>query len=222
MNVGDALRADILANPADNDLRLLYADWLEDNNNADYARYIRWSLANRHTHPVPRVHWRKWFNPWWTGKTYAHHCGPMMLLVAKTSKDKESRHHLYARRGFVESIFLPYQDFLMKGKEYCSQHPVERVCLTDKRPLRFAEDIYLWEWHQLTEPNYSWRLPKSLFDLLLPDLNCTAVRDYTNYAARHYNSDQSAQKGLELACSRWVQRYVRQPLSLVVGGGGEG
>jgi uncharacterized protein (TIGR02996 family) len=41
MSIGDALLEDICANPTDDDLRLIYADWLDDNGDPERARFIR-------------------------------------------------------------------------------------------------------------------------------------------------------------------------------------
>ena len=63
-NAGDALLDDIIANPARPDNYLLYADWLElDNDESDLAFAYRW-MASRHKWPALRPGLKRWRYRW--------------------------------------------------------------------------------------------------------------------------------------------------------------
>jgi uncharacterized protein (TIGR02996 family) len=52
MNTGDALLQAILDEPDDNNLRLIYADWLQDHGEPDRAEFIRLDVALYARHPA--------------------------------------------------------------------------------------------------------------------------------------------------------------------------
>jgi uncharacterized protein (TIGR02996 family) len=56
MSIGAALLEDICAHPADDGLRLIYADWLDDNGDPERAQYIRQQVSGE------SVEWDTWYN----------------------------------------------------------------------------------------------------------------------------------------------------------------
>lgn len=56
MTDGDALLKAILASPADDTARLVYADWLDENGNPGYAAYIRRGVALCHPERLSSSH----------------------------------------------------------------------------------------------------------------------------------------------------------------------
>ncbi len=132
-NAGDALLADILANPEDGP-RLVYADWLDEHGEAERAEFIRvqceeagldeddprrqalarrsWEIAQSNLIPGPR--------PEWTGGIHA---------LASEWK---------FRRGFVEHVALPAATFLERAADLFRRAPVCSVHFTGVTPESLA------------------------------------------------------------------------------------
>jgi len=65
MSDRDALLAAILADPADDTARLVYADWLTENGDGDRGEFIRVDIELKRTPPVTDEDERR---PWEDGK----------------------------------------------------------------------------------------------------------------------------------------------------------
>jgi uncharacterized protein (TIGR02996 family) len=132
----------IIANPADNTVRLVFADWLQEHGEEDYATYIRWQLKGRFTHPFPRVSYRKWFRPWWDGQTCRRHLMmagdvPTLLLmkIRENRTGYEDWNQAHVTRGFISHIEIPWRAFLHFAGPIFAQHPIEVVKLRDRSAL---------------------------------------------------------------------------------------
>lgn len=116
MTTGDALLRRILEVPDDDTARRVYADWLQENGREQYATHIRGQ--------VERPSQRGWFTGghdstgWYP---HTHECG-----------DKSE---FCVHRGFVCEIHLPLAAFMQHAETLFRAHPIERVTLTDRRPL---------------------------------------------------------------------------------------
>ncbi len=114
---GAALLAAIIEQPADDLVRLAYADWLEESEQCNRAAAIRYALWVSRANlgwpeePVESAHWNDDHNHW---LAHGLTCG--------------------SSRGFMSLVSCPLAAWLDHGAEVCRQHPVERVDLSDKSP----------------------------------------------------------------------------------------
>jgi uncharacterized protein (TIGR02996 family) len=133
VTTADALTAAILATPDDDLPRLVYADWCEENNQADRAEFIRiqCNLARAdHLNLDQRLaltirekvllgsHSQRWLEP----------------LRQKGEPLLSARTHGQFRRGFVEVVWMPAAWFNKKADKLFARCPVRelRVTLTSE------------------------------------------------------------------------------------------
>lgn len=117
------LRA-VLLNPADDTVRLAYADWLQENGEPERAEFIRTSIHHRESENG------------YTLQPHVHHKMLRMFDVPSLPSDR----FLY-RRGFVDEIRLSLQAFLDHAKDLFSHHPITKVVLTDYQ-VRYNDVVY--------------------------------------------------------------------------------
>lgn len=165
----------IIANPADDTVRLVFADWLQEHGQEDYATYIRWQIKGHFTHPFPRVSYRKWFRPWWDGETCRRHLMmsgdvPTLLLmkVRDDSAGYEDWNEAHVTRGFISRVEMPWMAFILFAGKIFAENPVEIVKLRDRNvPERSGG--YLWfsnrDQNHISNTNSNW-LPWQLAHFL--------------------------------------------------------
>jgi uncharacterized protein (TIGR02996 family) len=160
-----AFLRDICSNPADDSVRLIYADWLDERGlpgDAERAEFIRgqsalccFPLATAGDIPRDcpdeslcyRLKWRvhdgdyPFLVPDWTETIadswswYGH--GPQFAVQCGYFTVRcPHPFTLHWRRGFVEGIFLSLVDFQTYAARLFASHPVQHVTLTDKEPSR--------------------------------------------------------------------------------------
>ena len=149
---GDLLLRAILADPAEDTHRLVYADWLDEQGQGERAEFIRvqvesaalcrrvtdrrddigigWSLPEPHK---SRVGWlrdrERELLKSASGRGY--HCWEWMGAAKGVVPDGAHwRQHVIFDRGFVASITCTAADWLAHGDDIVAAHPVERVTLT--------------------------------------------------------------------------------------------
>ncbi len=167
MNDGEMLLAEILANPACDTRRLVYADWLEENGQGARAEFIRVQVDESGRRRGQRLNGRRpvavlrriqirmwatgivasWFPPGVC--TSADHIG----IILPSSFD----------RGVVASVTCTAADWLTHGDGLLTRHPVERVRLTTEPNEREFGTIRLMNWGQRTAVYYRW--PRIEFQL---------------------------------------------------------
>lgn len=146
MTDGDRLLAAILEYPAEDTPRLVYADWLDENGEGERAHYIRWLLKGRFTHPFPRVSFRKWFRPFWTGATCRRHLvnddniPTLWLMKVRAAGELSPAAQMRVTRGFVSSITCTADDWLANADAIVAAHPLERIVLPHCRAEIVAPD----------------------------------------------------------------------------------
>jgi uncharacterized protein (TIGR02996 family) len=131
MTTADVFMADILDRPDDDAPRLIFADWLEDNGQADRAEFIRLQCAIQtgalHDRAVQllRAHWEEW-------------AGPLRELVGSNASRMNQGWLLGGmhredvrrfRRGFVESLTLDTTTFLQRAEELYRLAPIRHLSL---------------------------------------------------------------------------------------------
>lgn len=150
---------DIIAHPADDTPRLVYADWLDDEGRSERAEFIRVQVEvagyARSKHGVIVCEGKG--PPAQAGSRKRCKCRPCDLV----RRDREllfrwgtkvipegvnvimaPTWHKFARtdagvefsRGFVRRAFFPLAAWEQHGPALVAAHPVERVEMTDKRP----------------------------------------------------------------------------------------
>lgn len=115
----DGLLADILATPSDDTPRLILADWLDENDQPDRARFIRLSIAIGTPINAPVGD----HDPWDTS-----HRIPGLTDFAWDGKPS---HFWCWSRGFISLVSCPVASWLRWGPELVRSHPISRVWLTD-------------------------------------------------------------------------------------------
>lgn len=163
-NAGDALLQAILDEPDADDVRLIYADWLDEHGAAwqrEHAALIRWQIATgavlefradgsgckwryltRRKGKAPKAAWGAlgWL------------C-PSMMWANRLVKFE---------RGFISEIECPCKAWMECGPEVAQRHPLTRVGLVDKRQEdRGNDDFFICR----DEPGPQ-HLPRPLFEAL--------------------------------------------------------
>jgi len=129
---GAGLLAAIIANPADDVPRLIYADWMEDNGHTARARWIRVGMAFRQQIHAPPWHYTPWEGQHRVVKGLPEYVMP----------DDWSR--FVWHRGFVAYVKCPLAAWQTHGPALVRAHPVTRVELSDREP---ANEYGGWTWH---------------------------------------------------------------------------
>jgi uncharacterized protein (TIGR02996 family) len=202
----------ILRDPADDTVRLVYADWLDEQGgkeNADRALYIRSAIESHNTpacghlgdpvkgcrscgldellqwfshNPVPGRPNRAWMPDHW-------------LSIAG---EKHLTTALYWRRGFVWYIHtaLSVGEFIKHAAEF-AQFPLEYFRISDKHPQRSITGKYIWEdrGHSGVFGNC---VPKKLWDakILTPsDAYEEALNKFSTVCINYIKAKAAKQKG---------------------------
>lgn len=109
-------------------------------------------------------------------------------------------------RGFISSISVSCDDFMLHAAEMFSKYPIESASLNDKRALHAADPFFRWI-HRSDGIYHGecYQLPKELFDLLSTGPSCVLVRnaqeDWNSaFSVRDYESQLAAGYALNVAC----------------------
>ncbi len=179
----EVLVAAIRADPADDLVRFAYADLIEEMGDAKYASYVRWQIANAAGDSfgqTPRVSWRKWFDPPWTGYTtaYHNHSHGGLDMVRWMTGERETR-IMTVYRGLVESATLPLDVWLARGAALAARWPIAAAGVSDKEPLG-GLSVFQWRCNSGMAPSVH-NLPRVVMDLVCADRRATPSSN--NYRA---------------------------------------
>jgi uncharacterized protein (TIGR02996 family) len=210
---GDALLRAILADPGEDHLRLVYADWLEESGSADRAALIRVQIEMAHAalshaaseelqaseqHLLGTIADRVWQRR----REWA-------LPPAVRNQWPDDVGGWEWRRGFPEIWHCPLALWEAHGPALVSSNPIQRVILIDREPQgsslnpRAAKRTWFRDsedWVQ--RPDERSVLPPALFDLLEPDAFDLAMFDHT----RSYPSRADALAAISQACIRLAEQ----------------
>lgn len=196
--------------PQDDHLRLIYADWLEENGERERAVYIREGvLKEPHTHFNYHPNCPQWHPP--------HLIHDLRLL----------KRHYWKRmtfnRGMCLSIDLPTQAFMDHYETLFREQPIEEIQLTD----RWSEiGYYLYDESETTESPKEENIPTEIFNVIwgwaksgvvgirhdtINYLHHTAYRRLRFVDFRGYGDDDYTKKILSQACVEWARRKVGLP-----------
>ena len=125
MSDHDALLAAILADPADDTARLVYADWLTENGQSDRGEFIRVEIELAHTPPHTEDDERR--------RSVLLRRRDQLLkqhrdewLAQFTPFARESSFH----RGFLQSLDVPVNMFLQNGERWFEHAPLTHLKFT--------------------------------------------------------------------------------------------
>jgi uncharacterized protein (TIGR02996 family) len=136
-----AFLAAVRADPADDTVRLVYADWLAEHGEPDRAEFIRRQVGGYG--PAARKRCRKLlcrhFPRWWPYGWLAGSTPQFTVFVDERATaaivhgdaDWPGQRVVYSR-GFVESVSCPARWWLAHGDHLCRHHPVSRASLTTR------------------------------------------------------------------------------------------
>lgn len=145
MTDGPLLLAAILANPADDTVRLAYADWLDENDEAARAEFIRGQIHCYRVHG-PGLYGKGLLNDRERELLYSEPFSPHITVPGLTLSVADGRFSWVtpegtgiaceAERGFVESVTCTAADWLSHSDAIRREHPVTRVVLKTWPTLR--------------------------------------------------------------------------------------
>ncbi len=134
----DALTAAVIASPADDLPRLVYADWCDENGQPERAEFIRvqCALARPDGLPADRladlrireqtlldVHGEAWLAP----------------LRGRGEPLFSPRTHGQFHRGFVETVWMPAAEFLANADRLFERCPVRELRVTQTTAVEFRQ-----------------------------------------------------------------------------------
>ncbi len=167
---GNLLLAGIIEHPEDDDRRLIYADWLEEDGQDDRAEFIRVQVElaglgdecpDRQTLDVTNTEIEQSIIGVNCGRcrwcVLAMRDSGLLLvnqeqwigkatLLGLVDVGESISERITFRRGFVESVRCAWGSWQRHGRAVALAHPVERVDLTDMEPLTNAEGSGGNEW----------------------------------------------------------------------------
>jgi uncharacterized protein (TIGR02996 family) len=217
VNDADALLAAILAEPERDDVRLVFADWLEEHGEPARAELIRVQVA------LARYDWRHcggyYCDTYDDGTTTHRDCRGIRLgvrerellawacdwlvpagWVALREGDAPVGRSLRFRRGFAESVACPLADWLAHGPAVVRRQPVARVDETS---------VTLWTIAPGPLAGYRcWArvdLPPGVWDVLKAEQKGTAA------VAAMYPTEAAARAALSAALLAWAKRQAAAP-----------
>lgn len=123
----DAILAAIIANPADDTVRLIYADWLEENGDGVRAAFIRENIADRRSHPT--------FTPSTLRALKDKGGVPGALYIVRKDIELEFAPAIpgvawTVRRGFAEGVTLSAEVWARMADDLVARYPIQSVEVT--------------------------------------------------------------------------------------------
>lgn len=200
--------------------RLVTADWLEENGEAERAEYIRVSCdwwdgymsVNKANRLGDRLFALLAANPRW-----AFPADDGFTVSVRSSFKVEAFHpeddqtvQVETRQGFMREVRCSLAWWLTHGPDLCLRHPVREVVITDREPMPVGDDGYgvyagygWWRWHGDYNDDES-SLPDEVFDRLEggkhPPAGTVAAGECVMYDTR-----DAVQSALNAAALKWAE-----------------
>jgi uncharacterized protein (TIGR02996 family) len=217
LTAGDMLFQAILEDPRDDDLRLIYADWLDEHGEGDRAEFIRVQVELALVEAIEH----DCSNELAFSETTCPACGAWVTAEALRQREGELlaapavEEHVGAvigdcyvdwrlRRGLAEEVTLTTADFLAHAAALFVAAPILRVTLADREPQEYGAAGHWWyrEWEDGQVERLPHYLPAELFDCLPAG---------TSVAARRYDDSREAVDALSAACVRFGRAAAGLP-----------
>lgn len=221
-----ALVRQILTRPADDTPRLVYADWLDEHDQADRAEFIRMSVeANRSTAPCyhdltrppgcptcalhiradalarewtdGEINWERWAGLPSIGWACHNLTGEPRTKLLRTANG------FRFRRGFVDEIRLPLSAFPEHARDMFAAHPITTVVLSDRAPEEAGAG---WSWFTEGFADDPATLPPELFHRLGGDFDVSMLGQRVTYPTR-----DAALSTLPAACVAYGRELAGLP-----------
>lgn len=212
----------ICENPGDDAVRVIFADWLEENGEPERAKIIRTQIAaewypagipkggpsledlRRSERELLEAHGTEWLAGFlgqrWVSANEAD--GTWFT----TAEEKPIDADVAFRRGFVEFVTCTTDDWITHGPAIVACQPVMRVVLVDKKPR--DEFRQWWPESPTYQGDHAWVLPNGIY-LCLPQKYCVGddwerhKHTAVCYSAR---DEKAALDALSLAAVNFARR----------------
>ena len=210
---GTALLRAVLASPDDDAPRLVYADWLDDHDRPAWAEFIRAQVAAARD-LCPNT----WVPP-------REACASPDCRSCRTLRDRAAELRsspdfwesvwggwqapvggAWYARGFIESVSVTADRFVVTAGRLFSLHPIQRVRLTDRSAALTTVGA---AWYCGGQMGPEWAkmsvVPKAVYDLMRPPP--WAPRLAPDWIAQAYPTHADANRALSDACvayGRWA------------------
>lgn len=168
-DTGSALLRAILEDPTDDAVRLVYADWLDEQGQSERAEYIRVALRLYHyrTLEIEGVTWDELFTRAETLLARHQFAWRNDSCSGLPWGNWVSEFH----RGFVCEVRLTLTDFMRHAQALFAHHPIERVVLTDREPSPYVGPMTCYSWRTsrgspFTGDDSHPVVPEPIYDLL--------------------------------------------------------
>lgn len=149
-----ALLNGIIEKPDCNDRRLIYCDWLEENEEGDICPHCDGTGEEEHTIYCDgdyKIDVRDCLHCNGTGGTSNKFAKWAAFIREQCQNPQSSRTvskhgvEVVWRRGFIAEVRCVMIDWIRYGPVACRNHPVERVVITDKAALRSSwNSMFYW------------------------------------------------------------------------------
>lgn len=211
LTTADALLADIIESPADDTLRLIFADWCEDQGDVVRAEFIRAQIvldrptffrANGEVVPTRDIRNVPWIEEAKEAESrwLTWHARPTFLPSKAW------------RRGFIARVGMTLQEWLDRGPALVREWPLEEVRISDREPAVTAGPYAETRWYAgSAKSEEKWRIDGRIFDVLSPP--CATflyVGESPTYKAYHPTPGTTAMAAalgdLSRACLTWAKK----------------
>jgi uncharacterized protein (TIGR02996 family) len=229
LTTGDALLRAVLDDPADGSVRLVYADWLEENGQGERAEFIRVQCALAGGKPCladsasPRcscrpecrrcalrrrerevaLRCREWSGlPLLNMPWFVDYRGPTLSGLPPRA---------LFRRGFVAEASCACADWLRHGPRLVRLQPLERVRLADREPTRYGNQGLMHP----PGPRWLWFVAPSSGEMIYPPRHPAEIPRpiWTVYAELYraedlgweHPTEEAAWDALSRACLAWAR-----------------
>lgn len=146
MTEEDVFIREICGNPKDISVRLIYADWLLDNDRVEQSRFIKEQITGgelswNSQRYLDKLHWVQRDHRWlWELEEGTYSWNDANDVVYTRLREVK----MFWRSGFVYRIELSSELFEKYVSNIFSKSPIEEVSLTDKIPYKSYRGNFCW------------------------------------------------------------------------------
>ncbi len=195
-------------------VRLVYADWLEENGQAERAELIRLSIENFRFYEFGT---RSDENCWCELISPLMTCCDVCQRHEDRFKELENRLIELANKnkewftpvqnivscGFVYSVTCTLDWWLSHGPELVRWHPVQRVEVTDRQPWQQSDCLYAWWQVTLFVPHGA-----TIHQPVFRHIRGPVSRPGENNAAVWFDTIEAAESALSRALIAWALERI--------------
>lgn len=203
----DGLLQAILEEPDSDDLRLIYADWLDEHGQEGRAEFIRVQveLAELLSHGCGGYFCDDFLGHFGCRLLRLQELERKILTVSNALRWTPNRffgrvNRVVFRRGLIDEITVCYDDWLKYWSDLLQEQPIQKVRLAGKHPLCTGSGA-MWRWYDSPATwQQRFELPRELV-LLLEGASSSAS------LTKWYPSEEAALDALSVACFVLVKQH---------------